>query len=580
MSKSSGINKSTQQQKSAMLIYIAIGTAVVAAGLGGAYLYFTQRSQSIKGMLGAVAAIPQEAQVVMAFNTKSEPWNKLAQFGTPASQKLISDGLNKSPLNSLLVQSKTEYGRDVQPWLEGYVITALVPNKAQPQAPAATLVIAPTRDSGKSNAFLVKYRDALTQQGAKFTPSIYKDVTYYESPSASPNNSVVTADIGGQYVAIATSATLIQQAIDTYKGTSPSLAKKPIFAQIYGSKSTSQTLANQNLDREDSLLQVYLDGEVALEFIGSQAKLNLNEAAITQSKRELDAMTLTGGTQKEGLRFEINTYLKNDNANPLANNEAKVLSLLPQETFLLVSGVNLYQSWLSLVGQAKGNASSAQLIDQIRKGVKESTKLDLDQDILQWMNGEFAIAAIPNNQGILANPGFGFVAIAQGSDQNAAKVSLEKIDKAAQSSSLGFLPKGVDLKPKQIGDKSVVAWAIGNTTVATRGNLDNNFVFWSMGDLADTFVPKPARTLPESSSFQILTTGLPKSNGGYFFLNMTTALSLADRLLPPEVKSNPSFTEIRSVLDAINGISVTSTNVDAKTTRLDFLFTLKPTPGN
>ena len=110
--------------------------------------------------------------------------------------------------------------------------------------------------------------------------------------------------------------------------------------------------------------------------------------------------------------------------------------------------------------------------------------------------------------------------------------------------------------------------------------MDNNFVFWSLGDLADTFVPKPARTLPESSSFQILTTGLPKSNGGYFFLNMTTALSLADRLLPPEVKSNPSFTEIRSVLDAINGISVTSTNVDTKTTRLDFLFTLKPTPGN
>ena len=575
MSKSSGNNKSTQQKKSAMLIYIAIGTAVVATGIGGAYLYFSQRAQSIKGMLGAVAAIPQEAQVVMAFNTKSEPWNKLAQFGTPASQKLIGDGLNKSPLNSLLVQSKTEYSRDVQPWLEGYVITALVPNKAQPQAPAATLVIAPTRDSGKSNAFLVKYRDALTQQGAKFTPSIYKDVTYYESPSASPNNSVVTADIGGQYVAIATSAALIEQAIDTYKGTSPSLAKKPIFAKIYGSKPAGQTL-----DREDSLLQVYLDGEVALEFIGSQANLNLNEAAIAQSKRELDAMTLTGGTQKEGLRFEINTYLKNDNPNPLANNEAKVLSLLPQETFLLVSGVNLYQSWLSLVSQAKGNASSSQLVDQIRKGVKDSTKLDLDQDILQWMNGEFAIAAIPNNQGILANPGFGFVAIAQASDQNAAKTALEKIDKAAQSSSLGLLPKGVDLKPKQIGDKSVVTWAIGNTNVATRGNLDNNFVFWSMGDLADTFVPKPARTLPESSSFQILTTGIPKSNGGYFFLNMTTALSLADRLLPPEVKSNPNFTEIRSILDAINGIAVTSTNVDAKTTRLDFLFTLKPTPGN
>jgi flagellar basal body-associated protein FliL len=572
MSKSSRTNKSAKQKQSAMLMYIGIGAAVIAAGAGGAYFYFTQRAQAIKGILGAAAAIPQEAQVVMAFNTKVEPWNKLAQFGTPASQKLISESITKSPLNSLLVQSKTEYSRDVQPWLEGYIITALVPNAAQPQAPAATLVIAPTRDRSKSDAFLSKYREALAQQGAKFTAKQYKDVTYYESPTRDPNNSVVTADIGGQYVAIATSPKLIQQAIDTYKGSNPSLAKKPIFAKIYGATNQTKLV--------EPLVQVYLDGEVALEFIGSQANLNLNEAAIAQSKRELDAMTLTGGTQKEGLRFEINTYLKNDNSNPIANNEAKVLNLLPQETFLLVSGVNLYQSWQSLVAQAKGNSSSAQLIDQIRKAVKDSTKLDLDQDILKWMNGEFAIAAIPNNQGILANPGFGFVAIAQASDQNAAKTALDKIDKVAQTNSGGLLPKGVDLKPKQIGDKSVITWAIGNTNVATRGTLDNNFVFWSMGDLADTFVPTPANNLPQSSSFKILTTDIPKSNGGYFYLNMTTALSLADRLLPPEVKSNPSFTEIRSVLDAINGIAVTSTNVDAKTTRLDFLFTLKPTPGN
>ncbi|MEY3303418.1 DUF3352 domain-containing protein [Phormidium tenue] len=572
MSKSSRTNKSAKQKQSAMLMYIGIGAAVIAAGAGGAYFYFTQKAQAIKGILGAAAAIPQEAQVVMAFNTKVEPWNKLAQFGTPASQKLISESITKSPLNSLLVQSKTEYSRDVQPWLEGYIITALVPNAAQPQAPAATLVIAPTRDRSKSDAFLSKYREALAQQGAKFTAKQYKDVTYYESPTRDPNNSVVTADIGGQYVAIATSPKLIQQAIDTYKGSNPSLAKKPIFAKIYGATNQTKLV--------EPLVQVYLDGEVALEFIGSQANLNLNEAAIAQSKRELDAMTLTGGTQKEGLRFEINTYLKNDNSNPLANNEAKVLNLLPQETFLLVSGVNLYQSWQSLVAQAKGNSSSAQLIEQIRKAVKDSTKLDLDQDILKWMNGEFAIAAIPNNQGILANPGFGFVAIAQASDQNAAKTALDKIDKVAQTNSGGLLPKGVDLKPKQIGDKSVITWAIGNTNVATRGTLDNNFVFWSMGDLADTFVPTPANNLPQSSSFKILTTDIPKSNGGYFYLNMTTALSLADRLLPPEVKSNPSFTEIRSVLDAINGIAVTSTNVDAKTTRLDFLFTLKPTPGN
>ncbi len=565
-------NKPANKSKQSNLLSIGIIAAVIAAGAGGAFFYFSQRSQATKGILGAAAAIPQGAQVVMAFNSKPEPWNKLAQFGTPASQKLIGEGITKSPLNSLLIQSKTDYGRDVQPWLEGYIMTALVANPAQPQSPAGTLVIAPTRDRGKSDAFLIKYRDALTQQGANFVSRQYKDVTYYESATRDPNNSVVTADIGGQYVAIATSANLMQQAIDTYKGNSVSLAKKPIFAKVYGNTAQSKIV--------EPLVQVYLDGDVALEFIGSQTNLNLNDAAIAQSRNELDAMTLTGGTQKEGLRFEINTYLKNENPTPFPNSQPKVLSFLPQETFLMISGVNLYQSWQSLTSQAKGNAASAQLIDQIRKGVKDSTKLDLDQDILKWMNGEFTLAAIPNNQGNLANAGFGFVAIAQSSDAKAAKSALDKIDQFATTSSSGLLPKGVTLKPTQIGDKSVINWAVGNTNIATRGEMGEGFVFWSMGDLASTFLPKPTKNLAENRSFQIFTTDIPKENGGYFYLNMTTALSIADRLLPPEIKSNSSFTEVRAILEAINGIAVTSTTIDNKTNRLDFLFTLKPTPGN
>jgi hypothetical protein len=576
MSKSSKdkqpMQKSKQHKQTAMLLYIGIGAAAIGTVAAGAYLYFSQRSQATKGILGAAAVVPQQAQVVIAFNSNPEPWKQLIQFGTPASQKLISNSINQSPLNSLLLQSRTDYERDVKPWLDGYVLTALVPDPQQPQAPAATLVIAPTRDRQKSELFLNKYREALTQQGARFTTRQYKDVTYFESPSRDPNNNILTADIGGQYIAIATSAPLLQQSIDTYKGSRPSLAKKEAFAKIYNSSNHTQITA--------PLVHVYLDGDVALEFIGSQTKLNLNESAIAQSRRELSAITLTGGTQKEGIRIEINSFLKKDSTNAIANSESKILSFLPQETFLLISGLNLYQSWQAITTQAKGNASSAQLIEQMRKFVKDGTKLDLDRDILQWMDGEFAIAAIPNDKGILANPGFGFVAIAQTSQPNAAKSTLEKLDQVAQTSAGGLLPKGVEIKSTQIGNQTVTTWEIGNTAIATRGSINQDFVFWSMGNLVDTFLPSPARNLPDSRPFQILTTGMPKANGGYFYFNMTSALAIADRLLPPEIKSNPSFTQVRDILDAINGISVTTTTITTSNTRLDFLFTLKPTPGN
>ncbi|CAN1210757.1 DUF3352 domain-containing protein [Tumidithrix helvetica PCC 7403] len=575
MSRSSKSNKpAPKRQKSSAPLFVAIGAAIATVGAGAAVFFVWQKSQVPTGVIGTASAIPQEAQVVMAFNTTSEPWQKLVQFGTPDSQKLLSEGMEKSPLNSLLVQSKTDFSRDVQPWLKGHVITALIADPQKPNAPPATLVIAPTSDRAKSDLFLTKYRDALTQQGAKFTPKEYKEFKYYESPTRDPNNSVITADIGGRYVAISTSSALIQRTFDTYKGDLPSLAKKSSFAAVFGAESKSNIA--------EPLVQIYLDGAIALEFIGSQTKLSLGEPIIAQSRRELDAITLTAGTQKEGLRFEVTTYLKDKGTTSAQAQTAAgaVLNSLPQEAFLLVSGINLNQSWQSLVAQAKGNANSEQMLDQIRKSVKDATKLDLERDILKWMTGEFAIAAIPNNQGILANPGFGFVVLLQTSNDKDAQATFDKLDAAAKASSSGLIPQGVDLKSKKLGDRDIVTWQVGNATMASHGSLGNNFVFWSMGDLADQFVPKPTKSLPESSSFQILTTGLPKSNGGYFYLNMTTALTLADRLLPPDIRSTPSFTQVRAVLDAIRGIAVTSTNINSRITRLDFLFTLKPTPGN
>jgi hypothetical protein len=575
-SSNSKLNKSApKRQKSPTLLYVAIGATVAAAGSVGAFFWW-QRSQVATGVIGTAAVIPQEAQVVMAFNTTSEPWQKLAQFGTPDSQKLLSEGMEKSPLNSLLVQSKTDFNRDVQPWLKGHVITALIGDPQKPSAPPATLIVAPTSDRAKSDLFLTKYRDALTQQGAKFSQKEYKEFKYYESPTRDPNNSVITADIGGRYVVITTSSALMIQTFDTYKGDKPALAQKPSFAMVFGAESKSNIA--------EPLVQIYLDGAIALEFIGSQTKLSVGEPIIAQSRRELDAITITSGTQKEGLRFEVTTYLKDKGsaATTAQTASATVLNSLPQEAFLLVSGTNLNQSWQSIVAQAKGNANSEQLLDQVRKSVKDATKLDLERDILKWMTGEFAIAAIPNNnnQGILANPGFGFVVLLQTNNASETQAAFDKLDAAAKSSSSGLMPQGVELKTKKSGDKAIVSWQVGNATMATHGTLDNNFVYWAMGDLAEQFLPKPAKTLPDSSSFQILTTGLPKTNGGYFYLNMTTALTIADRLLPPDIRSAPGFTQVRAVLDAIRGIAVTSTTISNRITRLDFLFTLKPTPGN
>lgn len=570
-----------RKKKSPALLIGSISAAALVAGGAVGYFVLT-RSPKSSGITAIASVIPQDAQVVIALDTKPENWQKLNQFGTPESQKLMSAAMQQSPLGILLGQSKTDFGKDVQPWLGGNAITALVPNPQKPNSQTGTLVIASTNDSNQSDAFLQKYRDALTKQGAKFAPKEYKDLRYFESPTREPGRSVITANIGGRYIAIATSPELIQQTYDTYKGEKPSLAKKTNFNNVFG--------PDRRTNLNNPIAQVYLDGAIALQYIGSEAKVNLSTPVIEESRKQLDAITLAVGTQKEGIRMELSIYPKTDSnaqssqpnqrSNDSQNGTNAIISKLPQEAFFLISGNNLNQSWKEITAQAKSNPGSEQAAKQLRQAVKGATQLDLEKDILKWMNGEFAIAAIPSDQGLLKNIGLGIVVIMQTSDRKATSSMLNKLDDLAQSSNSGVIPQGVEIKTKQLGGQQIATWEVGKSIVASHGFIDDKYAFWAMGDLSELLIPPASKNLPDSSNFQTLTTALPKNNSGYFYLDMSAAIAISDRLLPSEAKTGQGYTQARALLDAIRGIAVTNTTLDNRITRLDFLFTLKPAPGN
>ncbi len=574
MTKDSRSRLRPRAKRPPLWIFAAGGLAGILGGAATGLFLLWQRGDGDGGLLSVARLIPQDAQVVMAFNSSAQPWETLRQFGTPDSQRLIGEGLERSPLNSILRQSGTEYGKDVQPWLYGSVVTVLVNDPQQPNGAPETLVIAPTRDRTLSNAFLARYRDALSQQGAKFATQSHDGVTYFESPAPNPNSRLIAADLDGRYVVLSTSTALFQRTVAAYRGRLPNLRDRPGFEQFFAPKSTSLA---------EPLVQVYLDGAIALEFLGATTRLNFGDPLVRQSRRDLNAVTMAIGTQKEGIRLEVTTYLK-DRGGALPGTiqvaEGVPLNLLPQETFLVVSGTNLAESWQAIVAQAKGNSASEQVLDQIRNAIKNSTDLDLEKEILPWMTREFAIAAVPNNQGILSNPGFGLIVLAQSGDRNGTKAFFDKLDAAARRNNGGLFPPGIESSPQKIGDNPISAWQVGTITVAQHGFLEQDVAFWAMGTLGSMFVPQPPRPLSQSRPFAIFTTGLPKTNGGYFYLNMGSALTIMDRLLPPEVKSNPGYTQVRAILDAIQGIAVTNTNLSDRATRLDFLFTLKPTPGN
>jgi hypothetical protein len=201
---------------------IATGLALGVAG----FVLWRRASQEEGGVAAIAQILPKEAQVVLAFNTDEGEWQKLGQFGTPASRRVIAQGIAQSPLSLLLKQGRMDFDQDVQPWIGDRILTALVPTG---QNFPATLIIAQTKDKAKSDLFLSKYRDVLTIQGANFSEKEYEGFKYWQSPSSDASNDIVTASIEGKYIVIATNAEVMQMVFNTYRNSQQSLAQTSAF---------------------------------------------------------------------------------------------------------------------------------------------------------------------------------------------------------------------------------------------------------------------------------------------------------------------------------------------------------------
>ncbi|MFN3926491.1 MAG: DUF3352 domain-containing protein [Pseudanabaenaceae cyanobacterium] len=527
------------------LVIGAIIALAIATGVG-LYVFWQTRTAPQQDWATLAEVIPATVQVVVSYNTDMTAWQKLGQFGTPPAQQIVAQGIAQSPLSLLLKQGKLDFSQDVQPWIGDQVITALLPD--------ATLILATTRNPQASQTFLEKYRTALSQQGAIFTEKSENGLLYHISPTATANVNVVTAQIDNKFVAIATNESALQAVWNTYQKTQPALAQ----AEVFQSSLRSATAISE------PLLQAYLAGN-ALGLAGPQL-------AVVQQK--ITGITMRAGIQREGLRWEIDTHLQDPREN-IQTTSNQILQALPDSTFLFISGQNLAQWWQSLTSQAKGNSSAEAFVKELQQNLQDLTGWDIDRDLLPWLTGEFAIALVSSNQGILSNTGFGLAILLQTSDANATKIALEKLDNTVKSARGGLFPTGLEIKPTATG----VNWQVGNTVIASRAVTAQGYALWTTGELDQLFLPSPTRPLPDSPSFQLLTTGLAGNNGGYFYVHITTALGIMDKLLPREVKANPTYTQVRTVLEAIEGIAVTSSVLDVDTARLELLLTLKPIPA-
>ena len=530
-----------------------VGTIAIAAGGTAAYMHFKNTPKDVMTPLAIAQVVPDDAYMAAFISADEQAWAKLKQFGTPEAQVVVAQKWNTLQ-QQLLTQSNIDIEKDLKPWV-GNTIVALLPIQRNNQEPGVlkpnVLIVTSIKDKVSAINFAMKLA---SQGGSKAKESDYQG----NKIIANAENSVFTAVVK-DYLVIASDRKGLEEAINTTKG-QPSFASKP----------GADSLLKKGVDVQNAIAQVYLmDYAAAVQQLTS---LNYDQtstlpAATLDQLKQVQSVVAGVGTDDSGVRIKAIAAM-----NPQAPKweykptPGKVIAQLPADTLALISGANINSYWNQANQQAKSYPEGEQAIAQVRQAFK-SANFDLDKDIFGWMDGEFGMALIRSDRGILSQFGFGGVMVFNTSDRKAAENALSKLDNLAKGNA-------VLVQQRDVQGKKITEWNSPMGAVLGHGWLDNNSVFLAFGGpLAETMATNPTPTLDSSDTFKGVTGNLPKPNLGYIYVDMDKTMTVINRYGANDPRPLPPSTI--ALLNSIRGICITSTQADSSTGQVDMSLALK-----
>ncbi|MCF2149946.1 DUF3352 domain-containing protein [Desmonostoc muscorum LEGE 12446] len=552
------------ESKSKFLIP-AVGAAVVIAGSIAAYTYLKGGpSGGSSDALGSAKVVPSTAMMATYITTDPQAWAKLQQFGTPEAQKLVAKGLED--LNKeMFSDNNISYEKDIKPWAGGVMIALLPPNPVKPVqlnlppgAPTAPknvqpepniLVVVGIKDKISALNFANKLK---SQKGVKFQESDYQGQKIIETTeNGKPTYSVV---LDNSHLVLAPEKQAVEKAIDTFKGQSS-----------FASKEGASTIL-KGVDVKNTLAQIYVPdyaGMVQQLAAASPQATQLPPQTLAQLK-QVKSVVAGVGVDDAGVRVKAIANLDPQLIKyQYQSTPGNIVGQFPTDTFALVSGNGISRGWETVVEQSKNTPELKQALEQVR-GQLKFVNIDLDKDVFGWMNGEFALGAIPSNQGVLASVGFGGALVFDTSDRKTAEATLTKLDTLAKT-------QQINIANRNIGGKDVTEWQIPQQgALLAHGWLDQDTVFVAVGGpVAEAIANRKSESLDKSEAFKAVTGSLQKPNSGYFYLDMDKTKTL------PVINSFISA-EANTILSSIRGFGITATSPDKSTSELEMLLALKP----
>ncbi len=258
------------------------------------------------------------------------------------------------------------------------------------------------------------------------------------------------------------------------------------------------------------------------------------------------------------------------------NADHSILRLMPAATYLMGSGYDISGFWNDVSSAFSLNEVTGGLIEAARSIVALTTGLDLDTDILSWMDGEYGLFFFPSRSGLLNTffPNLGLEAgiLLETSNRAAAEKALETLDNVvgetvATPVTLAEHPSvhwQYDVNSDGLIDSILThTWITEDTLAVTSGN----------GAMERLVVPAGFHPLSDHSTFRNATESFPIPNNGYFYVNMSATLSFFYNLFGFNNTTDPWAADVRRYFGTIRSLSLT-TSSSAQEFQLDALLGL------
>ncbi len=318
---------------------------------------------------------------------------------------------------------------------------------------------------------------------------------------------------------------------------------------------------------------------------------------ISQETRAIASKALAGTTldillypQAEGLRLQGRIY-GNDSIRSQATPELpyadSALAFVPAPAYSLNSGRDIAGLWRQVAANLSLNEATRGFLEQARRTVSLATGLDLDSELLGWMDREFVLFFFPSNQGAINSfaPGTGVeigMAI-QTSDRPTAQTALDTLDNLVGSFitttsttindtlAISWEAPSFSANPSQVGQYTSYlshGWIAEDTVIITSGS----------GAMAHLLNAPAFEPITRHSTFLNATRPLANPNNGYSYLNAGSTFSLAYALASKWLliaPDDPFFQQVKSYLGTIRSFGSTASSTD-EYWQLDSLMNLAP----